>query len=168
MRRLIVSSILVLAGCSAPQRPPAAEGLSLPAVEAALQSLWAEYSAAVKAGDVQRIAALYADSIYFIESGAPTLRTRETLAAFAAEALGGVKILDSRILPDFTELLSSGAAQYGSFVDVIEIPGQPTIEKHGRYAAIAERDNTGAWRLTRLIALTDSTPPFKAGAAIRP
>lgn len=159
---LVVSSILTLVGCSPEPRAPAAGQLSLATVEAELQSLWAEYVAAVKAGDAGRIASLYADSIYFMETGAPTLRSREALAAFAAEALGGVRILDSKILPDFTEFHGSGVAQYGSYVDVIELPGQAPISKHGRYAAIAERDSAQMWRLTRLVALVDSTPTFKA------
>ena len=161
----VVSSILTLVGCSPEQRAPAADGLSVPAVEAELQSMWAEYVTAVKAGDAARVAALYADSIYFMETGAPTLRSREALAAFAAEALGGARILDSKILPEFTELYGSGVAQYGSYVDVIELPGQAPISKHGRYAAMAQRDSAQRWRLTRLIALVDSTPTFKAGNA---
>lgn len=162
---LVVSSILTLVGCSPEQRASAADGLSLPTVEAELQSMWAEYVAAVKAGDAGRIAALYADSIYFMETGAPTLRSREALAAFAAQALGEVRILDSKILPEFTEFHGSSVAQYGSYVDVIELPGQAPIRKHGRYAAIVERDSAQTWRLTRLVALVDSTPTFKADNA---
>jgi ketosteroid isomerase-like protein len=162
---LVVLSEFTLIGCSPKPRAAAAAELSLPTVEAELQSIWNEYIAAVKAGDAGRVAALYADSIYFMETGAPTLRTRETLATFAAEALEGVRILDSKIVPEFTELRGAGVAQYGTYVDVVELPGQPPSRKYGRYAAIAERDSAGKWRLTRLAALVDSTPPFKADSA---
>ena len=158
--------LLTLSACSSAPRPAAAEE-SAASAEAELQAVWNEYIAGAKAGDVDRLAALFTDSIYFAESGAPTLRTREAFAGFAREALAAVRILDVTILPEFTELRGSDVAQYGSYVDVIAMPGQGTIRKYGRYAVIAQRDSAGAWRIARLTALTDSTPAALADSTGR-
>ena len=154
---LVLLAQLTLSACAPEPRSAAAEK-SVSTVEAELRAVWTEYIAAVKAGDAGRIAALYADSVYFMESGAPTLRSREALHSFAREALAGVRILDASIIPEFTEIRGTDAGQYGRFVDLIEVPGQGTIRKYGRYAAIAERDSAGEWRIARLTALTDSAP----------
>jgi uncharacterized protein (TIGR02246 family) len=148
--------LLTLSACSSAPQPPAEE--SAASAEAAFEAIWTEYSDAAKAGDVDRLAALFTDSIYFTETGAPTLRTREALVSYGREALAAVRILDMSIRPEFTEVRGSDVAQYGNYVDVIEVPGQGTIRKYGRYAAIAQRDSTGAWRIARLTALADSMP----------
>jgi hypothetical protein len=45
---------------------------------------------------------------------------------------------------------------------VLQSPGRPAEVVVGRFAAVLLRDSTSAWRVSRLIAVADSTVPQRA------
>ena len=49
--------------------------------------------------------------------------------------------------------------QFGAYRDVLQSTGKPAEVVVGRYAAVLPRDSTSAWRVSRLIAVADSTVP---------
>lgn len=149
-------ALLVLA-CASPREEASTPDVSV--VRAQLDTLWATYAAAVIAGDADAVARLYTDSAYLVESGLPTIRGKAALLTTVKEVLGGVRFLESRITPDLTELTGDRVVQIGTYLDVIQPTGQPTQRVFGRFAAVLERDSTSVWRVSRLLAVADSTVP---------
>ncbi|MBC7790895.1 MAG: DUF4440 domain-containing protein [Anaerolineae bacterium] len=156
-RRLTVGAVVLGFACASPQRESPAPDLAV--VRAQIDSVWTKYSAAAVAGDADAIARLYADSAYVVESGLPTIRGNTALRSVVKEVLGGVHFLESSIRPEMTELAGDRVLQFGAYRDVLQSTGKPAEVVVGRYAAVLVRDSTSAWRVSRLIAVADSTVP---------
>lgn len=150
--------VLVLALCSACNRAAehaTAENVS--AVRAQLDSMWAGLSRTMTAGDAAALAAFYTDSATFAETGQPTLRGIAAIRAATARLFACCRYLESHLQPELTELAGGRAFQFGTYRDVIQPSGQQPINLHGRLHAVLDRDRTGAWRITRLVVIRDSS-----------
>lgn len=149
--------VLVAVACASPPQAETSPDLSV--VRAQIDSLWTRYSAAAIAGDVDGIARLYGDSVYIAELGLPTIRSAAELRTVAGELFKGLRIIESTITPEITDLVGNRAIQYGTYRDVVQATGQPTQVATGRFTAVLQRDSTSGWRVTRLVAFADSTVP---------
>ena len=156
-RRLTVVVALWSFACGSAQPEPAVPDLA--AVRAELDSLWTRYADAAIAGDADAIVQLYTESPYLIESGLPTARTRAELSAAAKNVLGSVDILEATITPEVTEFAGDRVLQFGTYRDVLQAPGQPVQVVHGRFSAVFLRDSASSWRVSRLVAVMDSSVP---------
>lgn len=154
-RRTMLGSVLLVVACAAPK--PEAPRQDLALVRAQLDSVWVTYTSAAVAGDGDAIARLYADSLYVVESGLPTVRGMTQLRSVLKEVLGGVRFQQSTINPEFTELVGDHALQVGDYLDVLQATGQPVQSVFGRFSAVFQQDSAGSWRISRLIAVADST-----------
>jgi ketosteroid isomerase-like protein len=152
---LCAATVALTAACT-PSSPPS-PGATVGVVRTALDSMWAGYTRAFLAGDSLRVMAYFTDSAWVIEPGAPTLRGRAAIAhAIAAELTAG-RYLDSRLNPDLTELAGAKAIQLLTFHDVYQPAGQAPQDLYGRLGAVLERGDAGTWRISRVIALVDSS-----------
>lgn len=159
-RGLTISLVWFALACAAPRKESTPPDLAV--VRAELDSLWARYSTAAVAGDPDGIARLYADSAYLVESGLPTVRGNVALRSIVQEVLGGLRFLESSVRPELTELAGDRVLQFGTYRDVLQPTGQSAHVVVGRFAAVFQRDSTAAWRVSRLIAVADSTVPQAA------
>ena len=158
MQCVLSSMVLVVALCSACNRAPeqtTAENVS--AVRAQLDSIRAGLSRTMTAGDTAALAAFYTDSAYFAETGQPTLRGNAAIRAATARLFACCRYLESQLQPELTELAGGRAFQFGTYRDVIQPSGQPPITFYGRLHAVLDRDRTGAWRISRLVVIRDSS-----------
>jgi ketosteroid isomerase-like protein len=151
-----VIALLGLA-CATPERGGPPPDLSV--VRAQIDSLWTKYSAAAVGGDADALAQLYVDSAYVVESGLPTIRGIVALRSLVKEVLGSVRFLEASIRPELTEMAGDRVLQFGTYRDVLQSAGKPAEVVHGRFAAVLLRDSTASWRVSRLIAVADSTVP---------
>ena len=156
-RGLTFGIALLGLACVSPGRESPPPDLSV--IRAQLDSLWMKYSAAAVNGDANAIAHLYADSAYVVESGLPTIRGNAALRSVVKEVLGGVRFLESSIRPELTEMAGERVLQFGAYRDVLQSTGKPAEVVVGRFAAVLVRDSTSSWRVSRLIAVADSTVP---------
>lgn len=153
-RGTLVAVLLGLA-CAAPASEAPRSDLSV--VRTQLDSLWAQYAAAAVAGDGDAIARLYTDSLYLVESGLPTVRGNAALRTVVKDVLAGVRFHESTIRPEVTEFAGDRVLQFGEYRDVLQATGQPPQVVFGRFSAVLQQDSIGAWRVSRLIAVADST-----------
>jgi ketosteroid isomerase-like protein len=156
-RGLTFGIVMLGLACASPPREGPPTDLSV--VRAQIDTVWTKYSAAAVAGDANAIARLYADSAYVVESGLPTIRGNTALRSVVKEVLGGVHFLESTIRPELTEIAGDRVLQFGAYRDVLQSSGKPAEVVVGRFAAVLQRDSTSAWRVSRLIAVADSTVP---------
>lgn len=156
-RGLTLGVALLGLACASPERegPP----LDLSIVRTQIDSVWTKYSAAAVGGDANAIAQLYADNAYVVESGLPTIRGNAELRSVVKAVLGGVRFLESSIRPELTEIAGDRVLQFGAYRDVLQSTGKPAEVVVGRFAAVLLRDSTSSWRVSRLIAVADSTVP---------
>lgn len=161
-RDLILGIALLTFACTAPERESPPPDLSV--VRAQIDSVWMKYSAAVVEGNAEAIVQLYTDNAYVVESGLPTIRGNAALRSVAKEVLGGVRFLESSIRPEITEPAGDRVLQFGTYRDVLQSPGKPAEVVVGRFAAVLLRDSLSSWRVSRLIAVADSTVPQLAKA----
>ena len=154
-RRIGAGLALFALACTSPPSEAAPADSSLIRVQ--LDSLWTTYAAAASAGDVDALARIYTDSLYLVELGLPTVRGSAEWRSVVTEIFAGVRILESSIRPELTELLGNQVLQIGEYRDVLQPAGQPAQAAYGRFAAVLRREDAGAWRLSRLVAFADST-----------
>ena len=157
-RGLTVGIVLFGLACTSPRQESPPPDLSV--VRTELDSLWARYTAAAIAGDADAIAQLYTDSAYLVESGLPTVRGNAALRSVVKDVLGGLRFLEASVRPELTETAGDRVLQFGTYRDVIQPSGQPAQVVAGRFAAVLQRDSTASWRVSRLIAVADSTVPL--------
>jgi uncharacterized protein (TIGR02246 family) len=155
VRRLAGSVLLLGLACGAPR--PESAGPDHAIIQAQVDTLWARYTAAALAEDVDALARIYTDSAYLVEHGLPTTRGNAAIHSLVKEILAGVRILESEVRPELTEVLGDRVLQVGEYRDVLQPAGQPVQAAFGRFAAVLRRDSVGAWRIDRLIAFPDST-----------
>lgn len=154
--RSVTFAVVILGlACAAPESE--APGRDVALVRTQLDSLWAQYAAAAVAGDADAIARLYTDSLYLVESGLPTVRGNAALRTVVKDVLAGVRFHESNIRPELTELAGDRVLQFGEYRDVLQATGQPPQAVFGRFSAVLQQDSAGAWRVSRLIAVADST-----------
>lgn len=148
--------------CSTPRQENAAPDLA--AVRAQVDTLWATYSRAAIAGDADALARLYMDDAYLVESGLPTVRGNSALRAVVKDVLESVRFLEASITPELTELAGDRVLQFGTYRDVLQPTGQPAQVVVGRFAAVLQRDSAAVWKLSRLVAVADSTVPHSTSS----
>ncbi len=153
-----VGMVLFGLACASPRQESPPPDLSV--VRTQLDSLWAQYSAAAVAGDADAIAQLYTDSAYLVESGLPTVRGNAALRSVVKDVMGAVRFLEASVRPELTEIAGDRVLQFGTYRDVIQPSGQPAQVVAGRFAAVLQRNSTASWRVSRLIAVADSTVPL--------
>jgi len=157
-RGFTVGMVLFGLACASPRQESPPPDLNV--VRTELDTLWAHYSAAVIAGDAEAIAQLYTDSAYVVESGLPTIRGKAALRSVVKDVLGGVRFLQASIQPELTEPAGDRVLQFGTYRDVLQQSGQPAAVVMGRFTAVLQRDSTSLWRVSRLMAVADSTVPL--------
>lgn len=157
MRYLAMGLACLTLGCTTPRPGPAAPDLAV--VRGEIDSVWAAYRRAALAGDTEALAQLYAGDPYVIESGLPTIRGDSAFRSTVAGVLAGVRFLDSRITPDRTEFAGDRVLQFGTYRDDLQPTGQPVQVVHGRFVAVFVPDTSGGWKISRLVAVADSTVP---------
>lgn len=141
--------------CAAPE--PDAPRPDVTVVRTQLDSLWTQYAAAAVAGDVEAIANFYTDSAYIVESGLPTIRGKAALRSTAQNVFAGIRFHEASIRPELTEVVGDHVLQFGAYRDVLQPTGQPVQVVFGRFSAVLHQDSAGSWRISRLIAVADST-----------
>lgn len=154
-RSVTLGVVLLGLACSTPESETPRPDLSV--VRAQLDTLWAQYAAAAVAGDGETIARLYTDSLYLVESGLPTIRGNAALRAVVKDVLAGVRFHEATIRPELTEFVGDQVLQMGVYRDVLQATGQQPQVVFGRFSAVLQQDSAGAWRVSRLIAVADST-----------
>lgn len=154
-RSVSLGVVLIGLACAGPE--PEAPRTDLSLIRTQLDSLWAQYTAAAVAGDGDAIARLYTDSSYVVESGLATVRGKAALLTVVKDVLAGVRFHESSIRPELTELAGDRVLQFGEYRDVLQATGQAPQVVFGRFSAVLQQDSAGSWRVSRLIAVADST-----------
>ena len=126
------------------------------AVQAQLDSLWLGLARAMIAGDTAQLAHFYSDSALFAETGAPTMRGRDSIRAGAQAVFACCRYLESDVRPEATELAVGRAFQFGTYRDVIQASAQESRAYYGRYSAVFDRDGANGWRIARMVVIRDS------------
>jgi len=162
-RRLAIGVVFLGLACAAPEPAPSAPDLAV--IQSQVDSVWAQYKVAAVAGDADALARLYTDNAQIVELGLPTTQGNAAIRSLIAGVLGNVRILESDIRPESTEMLGDRVLQMGTYRDVVQPADQAAQAAFGRFAVVLRQDAAGAWRLDRLIAFPDSTvamaPPGK-------
>ena len=154
-RRSAAALALLVIACSSRAPAPAPPDLAL--IRAELDSLWAAYTAAATSEDIEALARLYSDSIHLVELGLPTVSGKPEWRGVVTDIFGAVRILESTVQPERTELLGDDVLQTGRYRDVLQPTGEPARIIYGRFAGLLRRNDAGAWQVYRLIGFADST-----------
>jgi ketosteroid isomerase-like protein len=154
-QRSATAIALLAMACTSRAPEPAEPDLAL--IRTELDSLWASYSAAATAENIESLARLYSDSLHLVELGLPTLRGKPEWRGVVTEIFGAVRIVESTVRPELTELLGRDVLQTGEYRDVVQPAGEPARAIYGRFSAVFRRNDAGAWQLYRLIGFADST-----------
>ncbi|MBW7933595.1 MAG: DUF4440 domain-containing protein [Gemmatimonadaceae bacterium] len=160
-RVAFLAVILGTSACAAPKEAPAPQPTAEEA-RATLDTWWASYVGAVKAGDATALAGMHATDVYLVEPGMPTMRGRDAVAAAFGEGFKVVKYAEVNIHPELTEWIGEQIFQAGSFDDRFSVQGK-TQASYGRYTGLFAKDSTGAWRVVRALVAQDSVVTPKGG-----
>lgn len=128
------------------------------AVEAAFDSMRSAFEAAVKAGDFDRQAAVYADDAIYSPPMAPPARGRDSIRAVLQRTTPPGATLDIQPM-DLTILGPDRAYEYGIGTLTFTPPGadQP-VSMESTYFALFRRTADG-WKITREVLNMNAPPP---------
>jgi uncharacterized protein (TIGR02246 family) len=156
---VVAVSILALVGC-AKSAPPAADTT---ADEGALRAMGVEWFKAYNAGNVDSVAAMYADDAVLNAPGAPPARgaaaVREGLAKDIAASSGGGFTLNPGATADIG--ISGDLGWEWNTFTVTDKSGA-TVDA-GKYVTVYGKKD-GKWRIIRDIWNSDTPPAAPAGA----
>jgi uncharacterized protein (TIGR02246 family) len=157
---IVAAGILTLAGCAA-SAPPAADTA---ADETAIRAINASWFTAFNAGDVDGVAALYADDAVVHSPGAPPARgaaaIREGVAKDVA-ATGGAGLSMTQTAK--SEIGVSGDLAWESNTFTVTDKAGTTVDA-GKYVTVFGRKD-GKWLIIRDIWNSDNPAPAPAAAA---
>ena len=156
---LVLAASALLGGCAS-ERDDVVPDLSV--VRPQLDRVWARLEQAMRTADTAALQTLYSDSAIFAETGGPTARGRAAIVTGALTVFACCRYIESRFQPEVTEVSGNRATQFGTYRDVIEPTGQARLAMFGRVSAVLERDSAGAWRVSRLVVIRDSSVTQKA------
>ena len=153
---------LAVAACAKPaEETAAAPAVDSAAVKAAVADVWARWSAADTAGNVDAVTALVTDSARLDLRGVPPVMGRASFRAMAETALKEMDITSLVITPEMTEAISNELAyETGNYTEAYIRDGKSMVD-HGRYAAAVMKEADGQWRVGYLMAFADSTVSVK-------
>jgi uncharacterized protein (TIGR02246 family) len=151
--RLQLATVVVL--CAACQAP-VPRAYDTPAANAAIDSVWVAYAAALAAGNATTFANLYSDSAVFAIQGSATLRGRPAIeqaarAYFAAARFTGLTILPIRRVFD-----SRYVVEIADFTQTFVPANAAAQTAYGRHLVTLERGPTGRYQIVLDAALQDS------------
>ena len=152
--RSVLAAIALLSACVADTDDASPEAS---VVRTQLDSVWVRLERAMASADTAALTTLYTDSAVFAETGGPTIRGSVAIRAGAASVFACCKYVESRFKPELTDVSGNRAFQFGTYRDVIQPAGQAALAMHGRVSAVLERDSAGVWRISRLVAIRDSS-----------
>ena len=153
---------LAIAACAKPaEQTAAAPAVDSAAVKAAVADVWARWSAADTAGNVDAVTALVTDSARLDFRGMPPIMGRASFRTMAQTALKDMDITSLVITPEMTEAISNELAyETGNYTEGY-ITGKKSMVDYGRYAAAVMKEADGQWRVGYLMAFADSTVTVK-------
>ncbi len=127
----------------------------------AVSDFLARYVAADTSNSVAAIVAMYNDSVRVDVRGAPVLMGRGAVQAFLEPVFKTVRYTSMSFMPDMTIPVTSDLAyQNGSYTEGSTAGGKKMMD-FGRYAMGVARGTDGQWRITYLMAFSDSIVPVK-------
>jgi uncharacterized protein (TIGR02246 family) len=132
-------------GCSAPAAKSNPE-----ADRAAINSVRDQFVAAYKAGDADRIAALYTENAIGMPKDQPTLKGRADIAKHERDQFGQISVGDVQVTPEETQLMGDWAFDRGTFSVTVtpKAAGAAPMTDTGRYLVIFQRQSDGSWKVT--------------------
>jgi uncharacterized protein (TIGR02246 family) len=131
------------------------------AVRSAVSDLLARYVTADTSNNVAAVAALFADSARVDARGAPVLMGRAMIQQFMETMFGATKFTSLVFSPDMTIPVSDQLAyQNGSYTEG-NTAGNKSMTEYGRYAMAVAKGADGQWRISYLMAYSDSVVPTK-------
>jgi uncharacterized protein (TIGR02246 family) len=107
------------------------------------------YQAALRALDIEAMAAAFTPSGTLFEPGIRPIQSRESIRAFLA-SFPGVTVHAATATPETIEVYGDSAYLWGGFYEHLDFPGQPTSRQHGRFVAHFTREPRGPWLIHRL------------------
>ncbi|MGH7680467.1 MAG: nuclear transport factor 2 family protein [Candidatus Eiseniibacteriota bacterium] len=148
-----LAALLLLPACNQHSTPSAVETFS---AKAAVDSLWSGYAHASDEKDAEGFAKLFTEDAAVDYSGAPTVRGRDAIKLFLTSHYEKIDPTGLRIEPDEIRVSGETAIQSGAYEERF-IEGNKEMTEYGRFVLVAEGDGKGAWKIRRLMAITDST-----------
>jgi len=141
-------ALSLVAACGA-ERPAAAGAGSLSAADhAAVLAVDSAFSAAAKSGDVDRLAALYAEDAMLLPPNAPPVKGRDAIRAFWKGLLDAYTV-DVPLGQELVEGRGDLAYQVGHYRLVTTPKGSGTpamAPEDGKYLEVLKKGSDGTWR----------------------
>ena len=155
--------LLITATTAACSRGSAPQAASSATDEAAIRSMGPSYTAAVTAGDFQRVLSFYTDDVVMMPPGQPRTRGKEAYAAWARPYFDQFSTEESI---SFDEIRIAGdwaVATYTWTLSSTPKAGGPSNRAQGKGMGLLQRSADGSWRWSQTIWNMDQrlAPPPK-------
>lgn len=152
---ILMVAVLALAGCQAAASSPAQDEA---AVTAAINQIYTEYAASLKAGDPDRWAALWADDGMQLIPDAPALDGKQALRADIGAFIDAFDI-DMTVNTQEVKVAGDWAYARGLYTAIFTPKdGGDPIPIDGKYLSIFQQQPDGSWKLYRDV-YNSNVPP---------
>lgn len=128
--------------------------------EGQIRALIADWMAATKAGDVDKVLAMMTDDAVFLLPGRPPMHKPEFAAAATAQAAGSAPAFDGHIEVQEVQVAGDWAFAWAR-INVVATPpdGSPPVQRAGHTLTVFHRQQ-GRWLLARDANLLAPVKPF--------
>ncbi len=141
------------------QANPASSG----ADEAAIRSLGAAYTAAVSAGDFQRVLSFYTHDVVVMPPGQPSIRGKKAYTVWAEPYFDQFSTEETILFDEIRVAGGWAVATYAWTLSSTPKVGGPSNQSQGKAIGLLQRSADGSWKWSHVIWNMDHrlAPPFK-------
>jgi uncharacterized protein (TIGR02246 family) len=152
--------MFVFASVAAAQdKPQKASGSD--AVRSAIDATNAKFTAALKAGDIPKLTAVYTDDAMLLAPGAPVLKGRAAIAELFTGWLSEMSVTDFSLTTGEVVVAGEYAIETGAYaMTMAPKSGGAAMPDKGKYLVVWKRDGD-SWKLYRDVWNSDSGPHSK-------
>jgi uncharacterized protein (TIGR02246 family) len=117
-----------------------------------IERFTAEWNAAMKAKDVERLVSMVTEDVVFLPPGFPPIRGRQAVEAMYRSFFPQFSRVEQEAVSEEVEVMGDWAFAWGleSIVLVPQSDGTP-IRMHGKGLSILKRQADGSWKCARAI-----------------
>jgi uncharacterized protein (TIGR02246 family) len=152
--------VLVFASMAAAQEKAAPKASDVTAVRAAIDAANARFIAAVKAGDIPKVGAVYTADAVVLAPGSPAMKGRAAITELFNGWLSQMTVTDFSLTTDDLVVAGEYAFETGAFaMNMVLKSGGAAMPDKGKYIVVWKRDSDGSWKIHRDAWNADSAPP---------
>lgn len=101
-----------------------------------INGLWSRCAETLKTWDAEQFAQWFTQDAILIEPNRPDIIGQEAIRPFAEGVFTSASVREVQAFPGETQVYQDSVYQFGTYREVIDVQGQPSVANRGRYLSV--------------------------------